>query len=275
LIAAIAVFTLTPSGAAEQDKTVTPDSPYQGSGSDLRIETRLITVYSLNEILNPLTIDANAENGRVTLTGKVDNQAEKNLAGRIAAGLAGVTGVDNRLEIVNQDTGERKKNRLFRLISDATVATRIEMRLLWNDATSGLDIDVDTREGVATLSGAVSSEEERRVAERIARRTDGVREVKNKLRVAPEETLGYEARRIALTADREISDAWITTRVITSLLFDSAVDDSGINVYTENGVVTLAGTVPNLRQKLDAAEIARHTSGVKKVENKLRVAAWL
>lgn len=273
LIVTLATFSLIATGPhtrAAEEQT----QGYQGPGSDLWIEARLITTYSLNEHLNPLDIGVDAQDGVVTLTGGVENQAEKALAVRIAEGLEGVTKVEDRLE-VGPEAGEgRLQNTLYRYVSDANVAASVEMRLLWNDTTGALDIDVDVEDGVVTLTGPVNTEEERQMAERIARRTDGVREVENKLRVAPQETLASEVRSAARETGEEISDAWITAKVAASLRLDSTINHGRINVTTQDGVVTLEGKVPTLLQKKDAAETARETAGVKRVENRLEVTHW-
>ncbi len=266
IIAALAALGPVGSAAAEQ--------AYEGPGSDLWIEARLITTYSLNEHLNPLDLGVDAEKGTVTLTGEVDNQAEKELAVRIAEGLEGVGKVEDRIEVGKDAGGAKAQNSLYRFVNDANITARIKMRLLWNEITGGLDIDVDTSDGVVTLAGPVHSEEERQMAERVARRTDGVREVNNELRVAPEETLAHEARRATLDAGRQLSDAWITASVSTSLGFDTTINHDRIEVATDSGVVTLTGEVPTLLQKKDAAEIARETSGVRGVENQLIVTHW-
>jgi len=247
----------------------------RGPGSDLWIEARLLTTYTLNELLNPINLGVDAENGAVTLTGTVDNKAEKDLAVRIAEGLEGVSKVEDRIDVGKDASGSKEQNSLYRFVNDANITARIQMRLLWNDTTGGLDIDVETTDAVVTLAGPVHSEEERQMAERVARRTDGVRDVSNELRVAPEETLAHEARRAALDAGREISDAWITASVAASLRFDTTINHGRIEVRTENGVVRLTGKVPTLLQKKDAAEIARETSGVKQVENHLTVTHWI
>lgn len=270
-LALLAALALAPAvHAAEEAK-----QGYGGPGSDLWIEARLITIYSLNALINPFDIGVDAEDGVVTLTGEVDNEAEKILAADIAEGLDGVTRVEDRLQVAAGKEGEREANPLYRLVTDAETTARIQMRLLWNDTTGGLSIDVDTQDGVVTLTGPVHTEEERQMAERLARRTEGVREVKNALRVAPEETLTREVREAAEEAAKTISDAWITARVAASLRFDSTINHGEIDVSTEDGVVTLAGKVPYLFQKKGAAETAREISGVKSVDNRLEVTEWL
>jgi osmotically-inducible protein OsmY len=58
---------------------------------------------------------------------------------------------------------------------------RMKSKLLANTNTHGLKIDVDTRGDVVTLAGAVSSSEEKQLAEQIARNTGDVKDVRNQL----------------------------------------------------------------------------------------------
>jgi osmotically-inducible protein OsmY len=70
-------------------------------------------------------------------------------------------------------------------VDDATITTRVKTSML-NDATvSGTAIDVDTYKGVVTLSGRVKSQAERDQAVALARKVDGVTEVKDALQVIP------------------------------------------------------------------------------------------
>lgn len=271
LVTLITLMTLNASAAGPGDTTDRTPGPL----TDLWIETRLMTAFGINELLNPFDIRVDAEGGVVTLTGQVDNPTEKALAVQMATGLGGVTEVRDRLEVVDESGQERPTSDIFRFVSDANTTARLQMRLVWNDTTSGLDIGVQTDDGKVTLTGPVSSEEERQMAERIARRTEGVSAVDNQLRVAPEETLSAQAREAARAATRDISDAWITASVAASLRFDSTINHDQIDVTTQDGVVTLEGKVNTLMQKKEAAEIARETSGVDRVENRLEVVHWI
>lgn len=67
--------------------------------------------------------------------------------------------------------------------SDTSITAAVKAKLLANSSTSGMDIHVTTNHGVVTLSGTVSSDAERQLAERIARDTDGVTDVTNNLNV--------------------------------------------------------------------------------------------
>ena len=72
-------------------------------------------------------------------------------------------------------------------IDDTTTTTRVKTAMLNDPAVGGLRIDVDTFKGVVTLSGRVKTQAERDQAIAIARRTEGVVEVKDALQVVPED----------------------------------------------------------------------------------------
>lgn len=68
---------------------------------------------------------------------------------------------------------------------DAALTTRVKARLIVAPDLGGIRIHVNSRDGEVTLSGTVASEENRQDAEKIARRTEGVRVVINQLQVGP------------------------------------------------------------------------------------------
>lgn len=68
-------------------------------------------------------------------------------------------------------------------IDDATITTRVKAQLTDDDTVRARDIDVDTLDGVVTLSGRVRSEEESARAEELARAVEGVQDVENLLEV--------------------------------------------------------------------------------------------
>jgi osmotically-inducible protein OsmY len=70
-------------------------------------------------------------------------------------------------------------------IDDATITTQVKTALLNDPQVAGLKIDVDTFKGVVTLSGRVNSSAEETQAVAIARRTQGVTEVKSALQIIP------------------------------------------------------------------------------------------
>ncbi|WP_312918053.1 BON domain-containing protein [Stutzerimonas kunmingensis] len=61
--------------------------------------------------------------------------------------------------------------------SDTWITTKVKSTLLAEDATPGMDIEVETKDGVVSLSGTVATEAEKEAAVAKAKGIKGVREV--------------------------------------------------------------------------------------------------
>lgn len=70
-------------------------------------------------------------------------------------------------------------------IDDTAITTRVKTAMLNDPAVGGLRIDVDTYKGVVTLSGRVKSLGEHDQALALARKVEGVTDVKDALQVIP------------------------------------------------------------------------------------------
>lgn len=70
-------------------------------------------------------------------------------------------------------------------LGDAALTTRVKARLIAAPDLGGIHIHVSSRDGEVTLDGTVASQETRQDAEKITRRTEGVREVIDHLQVGP------------------------------------------------------------------------------------------
>jgi len=62
-------------------------------------------------------------------------------------------------------------------VSDTWITSKVKASFLADDAMSGLDIKVETNQGVVSLSGVVPSDSERDLAVAKAREIKGVRDV--------------------------------------------------------------------------------------------------
>ncbi len=69
-------------------------------------------------------------------------------------------------------------------IDDAAITAKIKSKLAADPQINPFNIDVDTREGIVTLSGEVKHAVARSEAEKLARDTAGVRRVINNITVA-------------------------------------------------------------------------------------------
>ena len=144
---------------------------------------------------------------------------------------------------------------------DAWITTKVKMSLLTSDVVSGTAVNVDTVEGVVTLHGTVGTAQEKSAAEKAARATSGVKEVRNLLAVVPK----------AQQAAVEASDDEIRKRVDAALDADARLDGSSIDVASVNkGVVVLSGKAESLSDHLRAIETARAVPGVQRVASEIQ-----
>jgi len=67
------------------------------------------------------------------------------------------------------------------VIDDAAIVAKVKSGLLSSSEVEGLDVNVDARNGVVTLSGSADTMAERSSAEQIAKSADGVKSVDNKI----------------------------------------------------------------------------------------------
>lgn len=70
-------------------------------------------------------------------------------------------------------------------LDDTTITTRVRTAILNDPQIGARAIDVATQAGIVTLTGSVVSQAERQQAVALARRVDGVAEVRDALQVAP------------------------------------------------------------------------------------------
>jgi osmotically-inducible protein OsmY len=81
------------------------------------------------------------------------------------------------------DTLERKADQAGQAIDDASITTTIKGKYLVDDTLKGLQIDVDTEQGVVKLSGTVQSDTAKELATQIAQSVEGVVSVDNQLTI--------------------------------------------------------------------------------------------
>jgi hyperosmotically inducible periplasmic protein len=72
-------------------------------------------------------------------------------------------------------------NRAEHALEDGALTAKIKSKMALDDSVKALDIHVDTSGGVVTLTGTVRSEAEKTRALQLARETDGVRTVNDRL----------------------------------------------------------------------------------------------
>jgi osmotically-inducible protein OsmY len=123
----------------------------------------------------------------------------------------------------------------------------------------GDDIKIQSKDGVVTLTGSVSEESHKSLAQETVADLPGVKSVDNRLEVKGERPA-------------ENSDTWVHMKVKTALLFHRNVSGFETEINVKDGIVTLRGEAASQAQKDLTTEYAKDVEGVKDVKNEMTVA---
>jgi osmotically-inducible protein OsmY len=151
---------------------------------------------------------------------------------------------------------------------DALISARVRDAIL-ADRVLAMDsgtVQVATSDGVVTLTGSVRNAETRRRMEVVVEAVGSVVRVDDRLRIDPNPAGPVTA--MESSVDRAISD-----RVRLALEEDLALarDAANVRVTTNEGVVTLSGTVGDPTAKHRAVVVASAVGSVVRVVDELRV----
>jgi osmotically-inducible protein OsmY len=95
---------------------------------------------------------------------------------------------EDRAEAAEPSLGERTEgaaSQAGQAIDDAKITTVVKSKYLADDTLKGLEISVDTEQGVVTLTGKVQNDSAKELANQIASGVEGVVSVNNQLTVGP------------------------------------------------------------------------------------------
>jgi hyperosmotically inducible periplasmic protein len=191
---------------------------------------------------------------------------------------------DDTTIVIKDDTTPKVKKGA-QATTDASITTAVKTRLMKDKVARGTSIDVDTKDGVVTIAGDVPTAADKTRIGQLVRNTTGVKKVDNNLKVAGAGVGTTGAKKdndtkIVIKDDttpalkkgvNAVQDGSITTAVKTRLMSDEVARGTHIDVDTNDGVVTIGGTVPTAADKTRIGQLVEHTTGVKRVVNKLKV----
>ena len=226
------------------------------SRSDTEINDDVTNSLLLDPATDSYEIDVSVNKNVVTLTGIVQSWQERQLCEKVAKGVNGVTAVINNIAV------EYKKAR-----PDRKIEKEIEKILKWDVLVDHALIGVKADNGKVTLSGVVGSAAEKSIAVNDAY-IPGVKSVDSKNLMVKKWARDDDLRKskYAAKSDQEIYDA-----VTDTLMYDPRVLSFNVTPEVSDAVVTLRGTVDNLKAKHSAGQDARNTVGVLTVKNRIKV----
>lgn len=191
-------------------------------------------------------VGVEVDNGVVTLTGTVGSYAKKIAAQDAAHRVAGVLDVANDIQVNVPGTMSR---------TDTELALAVRRALEWDALIAHEKIQSTIANGMVTLEGSVPFWVDRTYAERAVHHLTGVRGVINKLIVnAP-----------------TVAPATVRHSIEEALERRAEREAERIQVEVKDGTVFLTGRVHNWNEKQAVLGAAGYASGVRKVEDHLRV----
>jgi len=230
--------------------------PVCATEMDERIESSAKKSYVFKTYLQADDIKIQSVDGVVILTGTVSEEFHKSLARETVAGLPGVNGVDNRLEVKGTSPEAN---------SDAWITEKVRATLVFHKSVDAGNTNIYVKDGIVTLRGDVASKAQKALTTEYTKDVEGVKDVNNEMIVSgasikPKTTIG-----------EDIDDASITAQVKISLLYHRSTSAINTKVETNNGVVTLYGKAGNAAEKDLAGKFANDVSGVKSVNNRMTI----
>ncbi|HEV8131649.1 MAG TPA: BON domain-containing protein [Acidobacteriota bacterium] len=82
----------------------------------------------------------------------------------------------------SEETKEATK-KMGEIASDASITAKIKMKFASDEKVSAMNVGVDTKDGMVTLTGEVASKEERERAVELAKSVEGVKMVHSNLKI--------------------------------------------------------------------------------------------
>lgn len=220
---------------------------------DSEVARQIREAFAAEPAIDPAEVRLEVKRGAVTLNGTVDSFAEKWIAGRVAANVAGVRALSNDITI--EYVEERP---------DSEILADIKARLAWDAKVEGGRIRPRIRDGYVTLSGSVNSPVEKMWV-KFDSWVAGVKGV---------DATGVLVRNLAPGGEKgeevQMTDLAIRQAVDNSFLYHPELSMAP-KVAVDSRIVTLTGKVDTLRTERLAAQVASEIAGVRQVRNKLRV----
>jgi hyperosmotically inducible periplasmic protein len=270
---------------------------------DAWLATRIHAKFVGDRDIKARDIKVSANDGVVTLKGRVLNESERQLALTLAKDTGGVNQVVDNLDVevagplpAHTVTGGTRGAAAttgtnpspssppppVAISDDARITTSIQSKYFMDDRIKGRHIIVTTTAGVVTLNGEIADETERAEALLLARTTEGVKRVEDNLTISvaptaapstavtpPTTTAPPEAAKAPIAgAD---ADTALAGRVKSQLTSDSQMKNALIEVTAKSGVVVLQGTAPTKAVKDRALTVASGTDGVTQVVDRIQV----
>lgn len=234
-ISAAGVYAQDTSKPASQSPATTTDASQKVS--DASITTAVKTRLMKDKVARGSDIDVKTDEGVVKISGAVPTAADKVRIGRLVRNTTGVKSVENELTLSATGTSGKSDDTKI-VIKDDGPKVKVK-----KDKDS-VTIKDDTTPAIKKGANAVA---------------EGSKKAAKAVKGAAEKTADVT------------TDASVTTAVKTRLMKDDVARATAIDVKTDDGVVTIGGTVPTEADRIRIGKLVEDTTGVKHVVNELKI----
>ncbi len=124
-------------------------------------------------------VDVEVSQGRVLLTGTVENIDLRIEANRIAWGVKGVQTVINEIQISNSDS-------ILNFADDLVISTKVLAKITLNENVNSLNYNIETVNKIVYVIGIASSNDEKQLVIDLSREVFGVEQVVDYITVKSE-----------------------------------------------------------------------------------------
>jgi osmotically-inducible protein OsmY len=205
--------------------------------TDKMLRDIVIAQLDFDPEVNPSGIGVAAEDGVVTLSGSVDDYAQKVAAEKAVKRLFGVKGLANELMV--RMVSERTNTDIAK---DAIYLLECDVHFL------GSNVTVTVEDGLLTLEGTVEWDFQKVAAEKAVQCIRGVEAVANLIEVAP-----------------AASPANIQKRIEEAVCHNAEVDARQIKAPTSDQVAVLSGNAHSRPEREETVRAAWSVAGVVRV----------
>ena len=191
LLATTIALALGVTAVNAQSTEAAPERSVGQTIDDASITASVKAMLLADERTKGFDINVDTVRGTVKLTGGADSLDAKLAAGKIAGEAEGVVLVDNQLIVAGEGTELRQDANTATAsgevreamdeagdgADDAWITSKVKAQLLADTAVKGMEINVDTKANVVTLTGTAESAAARDAAIKLAAGTKGVKNV--------------------------------------------------------------------------------------------------
>jgi len=212
--------------------------------NDTMLQQAVLAELSWEPSITAGHIGVTADHGVVTLTGHVENYAEKRAAEAAAGRVKGVKAVAEEIEVKLPFSMKR---------TDDQIAAAVLDRFAWDVSVPKDKVKVKVEDGWVTLTGDVDWHFQREAAEDACRRLSGVVSVFNQIAIKPQ------------VRPSEIQEK------IKAALHRSWYDPMKVVVTADGGKVSLSGSVRTWYERREAEAAAWGAPGVTQVDDSITI----